>query len=214
MLIAKGAEAELKKENDTIIKERIRKGYRLPEIDERLRKRRTALEARLLREARRAGVNTPQVLEEGKTTLTLEFIDGQKVKDILDENNFKIISEKIGESIAKLHNYGIIHGDLTTSNMIIKTEHDDGPKSEDPASTFSLYLIDFGLGFISKREEDKATDLYLLHEVLESTHFEIMEAAWTAVLDSYKRHYSGSEKVIKALLNVEKRGRYKERPPR
>ena len=197
MLIAKGAEAAITRENETIIKERIKNGYRLPEIDDKLRKRRTALEARLLREARRAGVNTPQVLEEGKTTLVLEFIDGQKVKDILNKENFGEICEKIGASVAKLHSYDIIHGDLTTSNMILNEK--------------GLWLIGFGLGFISKRAEDKAVDLYLLHEALESTHFDILEEAWSSILASYKKRYEDSGKVIKALLDVEKRGRYKER---
>ncbi|MFA4819565.1 MAG: KEOPS complex kinase/ATPase Bud32 [Candidatus Aenigmatarchaeota archaeon] len=201
-LIAKGAEAELSREGGVVVKERIKKGYRLAELDDKLRKRRTALEARLLREARRAGVLTPQILEEDKTSLKMEFIDGQKVKDVLDKNCTSICKE-IGRNVALLHSYDIIHGDLTTSNMIIKwTPKKDG-------SIFSLYFIDFGLGFISKREEDKAVDLYLLHEVFESTHFVIMEKAWKAVLDSYKRHYQGSDKVIKALLNVESRGRYK-----
>ena len=197
MLIAKGAEATITRENETIIKERLRKGYRLPELDEKIRKRRTALEARLLREARRVGVLTPQVLEEEKTRLMLEFIDGMKVKDILDAGNFGDITAKIGEAAAKLHEYDIIHGDLTTSNMIINEK--------------GLWLIDFGLGFVSKRPEDKAVDLYLLHEALESTHFDVMEQAWKTILASYKAHYGDSEKVIKALLDVEKRGRYKER---
>ena len=74
-----------------------------------------------------------------------------------------------------------------------------------------IWFIDFGLGFISKRDEDKAVDLYLLREALESTHFMIIEKAWKAVIDSYKSHYQGSNKVIKALSDVEKRGRYKER---
>ena len=113
------------------------------------------------------------------------------------------ICKKIGMEVALLHKSGIIHGDLTTSNMIVKENELTAKPS------FQLYLIDFGLGFISKREEDKAVDLYLLHEVLESTHFTIMEKAWKAVLDSYKRHYQGGDKVIKALLKVESRGRYK-----
>ena len=144
MLIAKGAEAELKRDGDTVVKERIKKGYRILELDDKLRKRRTALEARLLREARRAGVLTPQVLEEEKTSLKMEFIDGQKVKDVLDKNCISI-SKEVGRNVALLHSYDIIHGDLTTSNMLLK----DG----------KLYLIDFGLGFISKREEDKAVYL-------------------------------------------------------
>lgn len=196
MLLAKGAEAELTKKDNTLVKDRISKGYRLPELDDRLRKRRTALEARMLREARRAGVLTPQVIDEGKTTLVLEFIEGKKVKDILDKN-CKEISERIGEAVARLHSFDIIHGDLTTGNMILNEK--------------GLWLIDFGLSFVSKRAEDKAVDLYLLHEALESTHFAVLEDAWNKTLDSYKRHYQDSGKVIKALLDVEKRGRYKDR---
>ncbi len=223
MLLAKGAEAELRRNGDEIIKERIKKPYRISMLDEKLRKRRTAMEARLLRAARRAGVLTPQVLNEEKTTLKLEFIDGSKVKDFLNEKNLKEICQKIGEAVALLHSYDIIHGDLTTSNMIIaKAEGNGGSKAgkgnleamKNPAksvsdSSFSLWFIDFGLGFTSKRVEDKAIDLYVLHEILESTHFEILEVAWKTVLDAYKKRYADSDKVIKALSDVEKRGRYK-----
>ncbi len=197
MLIAKGAEAELDLEDDIVVKNRIKKGYRLPELDEKLRKKRTSNEAKLLKEARRAGVLTPKIIEEGKTTLVLEFIDGKKVRDTLDEGNCESIAEKIGDSIAKLHSFDIIHGDLTTSNMILK----DG----------KLYFIDFGLGFISRRAEDKAVDLYLLHGALESTHFAILRQCWKAVLEAYEAGYPYSNKVIKALSDVEKRGRYKDR---
>ena len=197
MQIAKGAEAEIIKEGDIVVKNRIKKGYRLPELDEKLRKRRTVNEAKLLREARRAGVLTPQVLEEDKTTLKLEFIEGEKVKDVLNAKNCKAICEEIGRCVALLHSYDIIHGDLTTSNMIIKGRE--------------IWFIDFGLGFISKRDEDKAIDLYLLREALESTHFLILEEAWKSVIEAYKSNYQGSNKVIKALSDVEKRGRYKER---
>lgn len=195
MIIAKGAEAEIQRKGDTIVKERIRKSYRIPELDETLRKRRTSTEVRLLREARRAGVATPRILEEDKFSIKMEFIDGKKVKDALNKKNVREISAKIGTAIAKLHNYNIIHGDLTTSNMILK----DG----------ELFFIDFGLGFISRREEDKANDLYLLREIIESTHFEISKDLWNGILQAYKAESGSPEKVIKALLEVEKRGRYK-----
>ncbi len=224
MLIAKGAEAEIRQNDGEVIKERIKKGYRLPELDAKLRKRRTIAEAKLLREARRAGVNTPQILEESETSIKMEFIEGAKVKDILNEENCKKICNEVGKAVALLHGYDIIHGDLTTSNMIItKAEGSGGSEAwesnleatESPTKlisdgSFSLYFIDFGLGFISKREEDKAIDLYLLHEALESTHFDILEKAWAAILDAYKGHYP-ADKVIKTLLAVEKRGRYKVR---
>lgn len=200
MQIARGAEAVISKENDCVIKERIRKGYRLTELDERLRKRRTALEARLLREARSAGVRTPQVLEESKFALKMEFVEGRKVKDILSRENCGRICAEIGASVAKLHSYHIIHGDLTTSNMIFRIE-----------GGIVIYFIDFGLGFISQRAEDKATDLHLLREALESTHFDVLDEAWKTFLEAYNKHYEGAAEVIKALSKVEKRGRYVQR---
>jgi TP53 regulating kinase-like protein len=197
MELARGAEAVISKENDVIVKERIKKGYRLPELDEQLRKKRTATEAKLLRAARRAGVNTPKILEEDKFSIKMENIPGKKVRDILSGKNAAEICTKIGIAVGKLHSYGIIHGDLTTSNMIVKDDE--------------LFFIDFGLGFMSQRPEDKATDLHLLHEALESTHFDVLEKAWQTVLKAYNEQYSDGKKVIKTLLEVEKRGRYKER---
>ncbi len=191
----KGAEAELKKDGDAIIKNRIAKGYRLEELDKALRKKRTRQEARLLREARRAGVATPQIIEEHENSIKMQYIYGRKVMDILDEQ--QEIATLIGKNIGKLHSYNIIHGDLTTSNMIF----DEG----------KLFFIDFGLGFVSKREEDKANDLYLLEEVLESTHFAVFKKVWKMIIDAYKSQYPEGEEVIKVLLKVEKRGRYKER---
>ncbi|MBI2076193.1 MAG: Kae1-associated serine/threonine protein kinase [Candidatus Aenigmarchaeota archaeon] len=197
MIIARGAEAVINLENNQIIKERIRKGYRLTQLDETLRKKRNRNEASLLREARRAGVDVPQILDESEFSIKMEFIGGVKVKDAMNENNAEELAEKIAASVAKLHNKGIVHGDLTTSNMIIKGNN--------------IFFIDFGLGFFSQKAEDMATDLYLLHEALESTHFSVMEKAWKTILNAYKEGFSGADKVIKTLAEIEKRGRYRER---
>lgn len=191
-----GAEAVLRKEGRLLVKDRIKKGYRIHQLDEKIRKARTKAESKLLREARRAGVLTPHIIDESGYNIKMEFIAGKKVKDILDKNNMAVICRAIGESVAKLHNRDIIHGDLTTSNMILKGD--------------KLYIIDFGLGFFSSRPEDKATDLRLLKQALESTHFSLLPRAWQIILNAYRRHYP-SEEVIKVLQRIEKRGRYKER---
>jgi Kae1-associated kinase Bud32 len=196
-IIARGAEAVLEKDGNLLIKTRVKKRYRIKELDEKLRKTRTRHENSLLREARRAGVAAPQVIEEDETVIKMEFIDGSRVKDILGTQNSSHICKKIGKSVAALHNNSIIHGDLTTSNMILRGE--------------ALYFIDFGLGFRSARAEDKANDLYLLHEALESTHFEVLEEAWKAVLDSYRESCHEAKKVLNTLSEIEKRGRYKNR---
>jgi Kae1-associated kinase Bud32 len=101
----------------------------------------------------------------------------------------------MGESIARLHSAGIVHGDLTTSNMIFKDDR--------------LYIIDFGLGKISSKVEDQAVDLYLLYEALKSTHLRLLDEAWGAVLNAYKQNYVKSKEVLSRIAKIEKRRRYK-----
>ena len=195
--IAQGAEAVIFKDDEVLVKHRIKKGYRISQLDSAIRKRRTRLEASLIREARRAGVLTPQIVEETEDTIRMEFVSGSKVKDVLGESNYEDIAARIGEGIAKLHKFNIIHGDLTTSNMIL--------------NDMDVYFVDFGLGFQSARPEDKATDLYLLNHALETAHWQIFEKVWKAVLSAYKKNYDGAEKVLKSLADIEKRGRYRQR---
>ena len=137
----------------------------------------------------------------------MEFIQGSKIRDILDSSNCEEIGRKIAESVAKLHNYNIIHGDLTTSNMILS--HTD--KTDEQSESIRVFFIDFGLGFRSQKTEDKAIDLYLLHEALESTHFDILKKIWKIILETYKQSYDKAEQVIKTLSDIEKRGRYRKR---
>jgi len=197
MIVAQGAEAILYREDDILIKERIKKGYRIKELDEKLRKRRTRSEAKLLREARSIGIAVPNITDESESLIKMSFIKGKRIKEILDENNYKEIGEKIAKSVVILHDHNMIHGDLTTSNMILKNNE--------------IYFIDFGLGFHSNRVEDKAVDLYLLHQALESTHFNVLENIWETILKTYEENSKEAEKIIKTLAEIEKRGRYRKR---
>ncbi len=190
--IARGAEAVIWREGSELVKDRVKKGYRIPELDIKLRKERTRAEARLLTEARSAGVNTPKVLEVSETTVHMEFVEGERLRDIL--NSRPELAKDIGTAVGKLHAAGIVHGDLTTSNMIL---HEG-----------ELFLIDFGLGFFSKKPEDLATDLAVLREALRSVHFAVLERVWEGVCKGYEKEFSGAEKVFKALEAIEKRGRY------
>lgn len=191
-MIGKGAEAELRRDGDRLIKERVVKGYRHPTLDERLREERTEQEARLLERARQAGVQTPDVLERNDTSLTMTFIDGDKLRDVFEDR--EDLWERIGRDIGRLHDRDIIHGDLTTSNIIVR---DDEP-----------VFIDFGLGFFSQRTEDRATDLRLLYQVLEATHFTVTDAAFGAIVDGYREQYDRAEDVLDRLEDLNERGRY------
>ena len=128
----------------------------------------------------------------------MEFISGRKLSENLDElKDWKEVCEKIGENIAKLHDLNIIHGDLTTSNMIYVEKEE------------KVYFIDFGLGYGNGKTEDKAVDLHLIKQAIEAKHFEKWEEYFKAVLKGY-RISENAQETLKRLEKVERRGRYKE----
>ncbi|MCX6749274.1 MAG: hypothetical protein NTW17_00830 [Candidatus Pacearchaeota archaeon] len=121
-ILQQGAEAVILLKNKGIIKRRIKKSYRLSEIDEEIRKLRTRSEAKLLEKASKI-IDIPKIskVDEKTKEISMEFIDGKKLSDNLDSfplEKQKEICQALGKSIAKLHDADIIHGDLTTSNMI------------------------------------------------------------------------------------------------
>lgn len=228
-VIARGAEAVLSKERregkDVLVKDRIAKGYRLKVIDDKLRRERTRGEARLLREAMRAGVDVPRVLEERGFELVEEFVEGKRLKELLngtDERQRKRVAGMLGEAVGRLHSAGIIHGDLTTSNMILaenksnmilsRSKESDGEKNDIAPSQErgeeKIYFIDFGLGFLSEKPEDQGTDLAVLREAFQSTHFRFLDGLWGSFEVAYRKTFRGSDQALKALAAIERRGRY------
>jgi TP53 regulating kinase-like protein len=199
-ILQQGAEAIIYLKEDKIVKDRIKKSYRIKQLDEKIRKQRTKAEKRLLEKASKIiSVPDPFPLKEFNK-IEIPFINGTKLSDGLDK--FSLDKQKetckiIGENIAKLHNADIIHGDLTTSNMILVENRDS-----------KIYFIDFGLGYVSKKIEDKAVDLHLLKQALEARHFRHWEVLFEMVLQGYKS-YKESSKILERLKAVEKRGRYK-----
>ena len=198
-IIQRGAEALILLDKNEVIKKRIKKSYRLPEIDEEIRKLRTRSEGKLIEKAGKfAMVPHLKKVDEKAKEITMEFINGKKLSDNLDGFDLqkqKEICDQIGKSIAKIHDADIIHGDLTTSNMILKGNE--------------IYFIDFGLGFHSHKTEDKAVDLHLLKQALEAKHFMHWQALFNSVLQGYSSS-KNSKLVLEQLKKVEARGRYKD----
>ena len=201
-LIKTGAEAEIYlsewQGRKVALKKRIPKTYRHKEIDRRLREARTKLEAKMISEARSFGVSTPIIYDVDKqeSQITMEFVDGERIKEALhirSSEEQKDLCLEIGKCLGKLHANHLIHGDLTTSNMILKDDR--------------IYFIDFSLGGKSKEIEPKGVDLHLLMEAFESTHSEIMDL-FVHVLDGYREEYDDADKVIDKVKEIEKRGRY------
>lgn len=204
-ILKRGAEAilylEKIGEEKVLVKERIKKGYRINELDFRLRKSRTRKEVKLLNEARKIGVMTPKIFEvdEKSGKIVMEFVDGILIKEYFDfakKEEIEKVCFEIGKAIAKLHLAGIIHGDITTSNMILKNG--------------DIYFVDFGLGEFSNRIESKAVDLRLLREAINATHSKILEICWKNILKGYKE-YKDANKVLMQLEEIRKRARYVER---
>ncbi len=197
-IIQRGAEAILYLRGKELVKERIKKGYRLPELDLKIRKQRTKGETKLMERSRGSKVPVPKVRIEDEFKLVMEYVKGERIKDILNgmvPAERAKVCERIGEIIAKLHANGVIHGDLTTSNMILKGNE--------------VFLIDFGLGKFSEKVEDQAVDLFLLYEALKSTHFRMLAKSWERIANSYSENYSKAKEVLARIENIKKRRRYK-----
>jgi len=202
-IIQRGAEAVLylsqEDGREVLVKERTAKGYRVPELDRKIRSQRARREHNIMEKARAAGLDVPRTSLSDDCTIRMDYVRGERLKDVFNgmkpEERAKVC-EKVGLAVAKLHSAGIMHGDLTTSNMIIDK---DG----------RLFLIDFGLAKLSNKAEDYAVDLFLLYEAIKSTHFSHLEEAWKTVIKAYVHNYVNSEAVLERMEGIKKRRRYK-----
>ena len=204
IVIYQGAEAKICLSKymgyKVVEKRRLKKKYRIKNIDDKLISSRTKGETKLISDSRKQGVSVPIIydvdLDQG--IITMEYIEGERIKDIfndLTEKDRISICRLIGESIARLHNADIIHGDITTSNMILYCER--------------IYFIDFGLGEISNEIETKGVDLHVLMEAIESTHSKYSNY-FKHVLEGYKKELKDdAELIIKKIDEIVKRGRYR-----
>ncbi|KAL1919949.1 uncharacterized protein VTP21DRAFT_1881 [Calcarisporiella thermophila] len=204
VLIKQGAEARVFELNffsrPAIAKERFPKTYRHPSLDQKLTTRRVTQEARSLHKCRRAGIDvpTPYFVDLTKHVIYMEKIIGKTVRDFLlnkpDQKDVEEVMGRIGEALAKMHAADVVHGDLTTSNLIVR----DG--------NHSLAIIDFGLSYVSALVEDQAVDLYVLERAFLSTHPN-SENMFASILNAYAKHAKQSKPVLKKLDEVRLRGR-------
>jgi len=195
-IIFQGAEAIIEKIGKTINKNRLSKSYRHPKLDRKIISQRTKNEAKLISKTNNI-INTPKLISSTSNQISMNFINGKTLSKGLDKlSNYQKVCKQLGKDLAKLHDSGIIHGDLTTSNIILEKE------------SSKTFFIDFGLGFHSNRIEDKAVDLHLIKEALEAKHPKISGIAFTKIIEGYKKS-KNCEKVLIRLKKVESRGRYK-----
>ena len=191
----RGAEATVEIRGDEVVKRRLPKEYRHPELDATLRRERTVAEARLLGAARKAGVPTPLVrdVDVAEATLAMQFVGEYDLAAALTVDR----ARTVGEHLARLHDAGIVHGDPTTRN--VRVGRADAPEDG------RLFLIDFGLGFSSDHVEDYAMDLHVFEQSIEGTASD-PDALVGAVEAGYRA--VGDPAVLERLRGVEGRGRY------
>lgn len=207
VLLKRGAEADiyltLFMGFKVVVKRRIPKLYRVKEVDLKVREYRTIHEARLLSEVKKFNVPTPSIyfIDRENFDIVMEYVEGVRLKDYLqnvkDLHSLRSVCFKFGNLIGKLHKNGVIHGDLTTSNVIL-TEN------------MKMFLIDFGLGFYSEDVETQGVDLHLLKQVFESFHHSIAEECFKAVLSGYGKIVGSRRREIveKKIREIRSRGRY------
>eukprot|EP00548_Thalassiothrix_antarctica_P016541 CAMPEP_0194191552 /NCGR_PEP_ID=MMETSP0154-20130528/67062_1 /TAXON_ID=1049557 /ORGANISM="Thalassiothrix antarctica, Strain L6-D1" /LENGTH=328 /DNA_ID=CAMNT_0038914253 /DNA_START=38 /DNA_END=1024 /DNA_ORIENTATION=+ len=254
-LLSQGAEARLWKipnylpcGKSAIAKERFPKSYRHPVLDQRLTKSRSKAEAKALERARKGGVYVPDVHAIQFPVLYLEYLDGPTVRQQLEEVHQNYINKKrdcqldenienkefiletlakqIGSMIAKLHhNCRTVHGDLTTSNMILMPSSESEEKHSNSQNK-RIYMIDFGLARVSTNIEEMAVDLYVLERALQSTHPELEGTSFFSnILKAYheeepsinkdiastnKKKICSKDAVLNRLNAVRLRGRKRE----
>lgn len=188
----RGAEAVVELQESAVVKRRVPKTYRHPELDARLRRERTAKEARLLQEARKLGIPTPVVrrIEPETATLVIEYVGETDLGNAVSP----AAVAKLGEYLAELHAAGFVHGDPTTRNVRVNDEP---------------YLIDFGLGYHTNDVEDFAMDLHVTRQSITGTAANPDELL--AALEAGYRE-TGEKRVLDQVREIEARGRYQSTP--
>jgi Kae1-associated kinase Bud32 len=201
----RGAEADLLRGRwcglDAVFKIRRPFSYRLKVLDEAIRRQRTTHEAQMVHEAKRAGVRTPLLyfVDTGRALIVMEWVSGRRLKEAVSSLSSEKIEKtfiELGAGVARLHSIGIMHGDLTTSNVLLDNDE--------------LTLIDFGLAARTSRLEDRAVDLRLVKETLTGAHSEVSRKAYEALLSGYGGEAGPSElhAVTRQVAKIERRGRY------
>ncbi|KAG0367886.1 TP53 regulating kinase [Gamsiella multidivaricata] len=223
-LIKQGAEAKVYLtpylQRKAIIKERFPKTYRHPTLDKKLTSRRViqlkktkltvktdlninnTQEARCLNRCQKAQIDTPTVylVDVDRSLIYMEHIEGCSVREFLVTAEGQVperqtaLAGEIGRALGLMHNIDVVHGDLTTSNLLMREE------------SGSVVLIDFGLSYVSQLIEDKAVDLYVLERAFISTHPNT-EVMFAQIIEAYGKSCKASKQILKKLEDVRLRGR-------
>ena len=214
-ILHRGAEAVVESGrwfgSPAVRKVRVPKPYRHPALDATLGRARLISELRILQRARLEGLPVPGLLDAdlSRSTIVMEHLEGIPLaRPPRIEGGTDALLEAVGALIRRLHRMGVVHGDLSTSNLLVDADE-------------RVSLLDFGLASTEFDVERYGIDLHVLDEVLEATHPEV-EDAIDRVVDGYlalERRLGappphaggaipGAEEVIQRLVQIRTRVRY------
>ncbi len=200
-ILKKGAEADVYISSwngkKSVLKIRKEKKYRNSSLDTRIRKQRTIREAQIISHVKSFGISTPLIyfVNYKNFSIYMQYVKGKLIRD-MDEKSIPKTCLQIGMIVGTLHQNGIMHGDLTTSNFILSSKH--------------LFLIDFGLANRTEKPDDHAVDLRLFKEILNSAHANVMKKSWKNFITGYEKSVGKKhcKKILELVSVIESRGRY------
>ena len=200
-ILKKGAEADVYISSwngkKSVLKIRKEKKYRNSSLDARIRKQRTIREAQIISYVKSFGISTPLIyfVNYKNFSIYMQYVKGKLIRD-MDEKSIPKTCLQIGMIVGTLHQNGIMHGDLTTSNFILTSKH--------------LFLIDFGLANRTEKPDDHAVDLRLFKEILNSAHANVMKKSWKNFITGYEKSVGKKhcKKILELVSVIESRGRY------
>ncbi|XP_050311746.1 EKC/KEOPS complex subunit TP53RK [Anthonomus grandis grandis] len=214
-LMKQGAEARLYHGTylgrPALIKERFVKNYRHKHLDDHLTKERMKAETRAIVRCKTVGIPTPMLLLvdfERRMIFMEHFVYSITLRNYIEMAPLSTLLELailVGKTLGRMHEGCIIHGDLTTSNMLLvnkHSKHEFGNLKE-----LKLVLIDFGLAHVDPSTEDKGVDLYVLERALLSTHA-VAEKLFPEIIKGYRQEYKKNFREVWAKYEeVRARGR-------
>uniref|UniRef100_A0A182QFX2 non-specific serine/threonine protein kinase n=1 Tax=Anopheles farauti TaxID=69004 RepID=A0A182QFX2_9DIPT len=224
-LLKQGAEGKLYigtyKGKRCLVKERFEKKYRHPALDRQLTRQRIKAEQKAFQRCAAAGLSTPELygvdlegrkifmeyLQQSKTAK--EFIDEQTVAGCRASESplLKKLAEEIGRMVGVLHRNNLVHGDLTTSNVLLDPVEKSAAEANGTEWPYRLVTIDFGLSHFSDNVENKGVDLYVLERAILSAHSQLPEL-FGMILETYRVHNTNRcEETIAKFEEVRARGR-------
>jgi TP53 regulating kinase-like protein len=194
-----------------IVKQRFKKTYRHPTLDAKITRARLVGETRALVRARRLGVPTPSLLyvDARQNAIYMERVPGRTLKELIREGmsdeDMEEVGKQVGKHVAAMHDGGLIHGDLTTSNILVVYADAEELKKKKTSPKPRVVLIDFGLASNSIVPEDKGVDLYVLERAIAVTH--AAGRLFEAVMREYKKASGLWSASFNKFAEVRMRGR-------